>query len=797
MKYLATLFILFLCSGYIFSTNVVINELFYNPQGSDSGYEWIELYNPTENSVNLQDWRIEKAGTGFTCCFTFLSSYIIHSHDFLLIGEEFVSEADIISSLAFQNGGSATDGVRLVSPSGNYTDTILYDEPNSNALPDDISDIGTDFAPNVSDSHSLARVYDGVDSNSSSDWFDCYTPSPKSSNILPIDLAVSPLNYEETVSGYILFTSIQNLSTFNVDNFDANLNFFVDETLIAQYEIPYIPVGDSMSFSGEATYVSADYHTFSVLLNCNTDNVLENNKSTVSILIGVSPIILNEVMMKPLDDDLEWVELYNRDAVDKCVDNFFIKDRANRKITLSGTIPANDFVVFCKSKQLFSAYYPLSDSQKVVEASTWTSLNNTTESLYLTDNYTTYFDSLIYDASHFPQEISYERKNPYTDNSIEWALSIDESGSTPTRANSILPMNKNIKINFVSIQKQDNSLVHTVKLKNIGLHPILNTNIEMFVKSSNSEFDRLFYDEISLDDTLIYSFNSDIPLNSYYTYKYTTNNADDMNEYDNFCYGFYNDNSLPFVINEIMYNPQDNEPEWIEIKKNYQLSELDTIKIVIGSHILSTNLPNCEYFLLTSSQNDAEFLFNNYNLTQIPLTGLPALSNNGNLIVLYDKGGNLIERFEYDPMWNNCIKGTSIERINPNLIASESNFGPSTTSCTPGQKNSLYTQIIPTQSHILIEPNPFSPYKLQHTIINYKLADGVNKISVKIFDLKGRLLKTISNQNVTSAKGSIIWDGKDSNDKNLPIGIYIVNLSGSGLHNKIIYNKSKTVVIKK
>ena len=797
MKYLTSLLILFLCSMSLFSQNLIINEIFYNPQGADSGYEWIELYNPTSENVNLEGWKIEKAGPSFATCFTFESSNIIHPHSFFLIGEEFVEEADIISSLAFQNGGSASDGVRLVSADEQYTDTILYDAPNSNALPDDISQVGEDFAPNVGESHSLARISDGVDTNSSSDWFDCSIPSPKSSNILPVNLAISDFYYESSFSNYTLFTSIQNLSTFDVDNFVASVKFFVDETLITQYDIPYFPLGDSIVYFVETGELLSGYHIFKVTLNCNTDSDLENNDSTISTLIGVSPVILNEVMMKPQDDDLEWIEIYNRTSVDKCVDNYFIKDRTDRKITLSGNIIAKDFLVVCKSKQLFCEYYPLADSQKVIESPTWTSLNNTTENLYFIDNYETIFDSLVYDASHFPENISYERKNPYENTYIDWNLCIDESGSTPTYSNSILPLDKNIKIDFVSILKHQDLLTHTLEIKNIGLYSIENASFKAYVKSGDSDFDMIFQDEILSEDSLVYSFNTDIPQIGYYSYKYTLYNEEDMNASDDSIYGFYNNGGLPFAVNEIMYNPENGEPEWIEIKKNYQLAELDSFRIDIGDNILSAKLPENDYFLITSSQDDADFLFSKYHLTSMPLTGLSALSNNGNSINLYDEDANLIENFEYDPKWNNQIKGTSIERINPKLTAIANNFGPSTKTSTPEQQNSLYIQIIPSQTNMIISPNPFSPYRLEHSIITYKLTDAINKISLRIFDLRGRLVKNISRQKITSSEGSLIWDGKDNNGKILPIGIYIINLSGSGLHNEVIYNKSKTVIIKK
>ncbi len=62
-------FLLFPCFG-----QVVINEIMYNPtteQGGDSYSEWIEIYNPTNDSINLSDWGL--------CGKELLSGYINHT----------------------------------------------------------------------------------------------------------------------------------------------------------------------------------------------------------------------------------------------------------------------------------------------------------------------------------------------------------------------------------------------------------------------------------------------------------------------------------------------------------------------------------------------------------------------------------------------------------------------------------------------------------------------------------------------------------------------------------------------
>jgi len=40
----------------IATAHLLINEVMYDPDVSDNYYEWIELFNPTNESINLSGW---------------------------------------------------------------------------------------------------------------------------------------------------------------------------------------------------------------------------------------------------------------------------------------------------------------------------------------------------------------------------------------------------------------------------------------------------------------------------------------------------------------------------------------------------------------------------------------------------------------------------------------------------------------------------------------------------------------------------------------------------------------------
>jgi len=48
-----------LISTTTYSSEIFINEILPNPEGTDEAEEWVELYNPTHIDVDLSDWKIQ------------------------------------------------------------------------------------------------------------------------------------------------------------------------------------------------------------------------------------------------------------------------------------------------------------------------------------------------------------------------------------------------------------------------------------------------------------------------------------------------------------------------------------------------------------------------------------------------------------------------------------------------------------------------------------------------------------------------------------------------------------------
>ena len=107
--------------------HVVINEIMADPVSGE--IEWVELYNPTASSVNMDNWRIRQNSSGnFSGVFD--SSAVIAPHSFLV--------REKTTSTALVNGGAT-----------------LYLETGTN-----LADTDTVGYPALAEGDSYARTYD-------------------------------------------------------------------------------------------------------------------------------------------------------------------------------------------------------------------------------------------------------------------------------------------------------------------------------------------------------------------------------------------------------------------------------------------------------------------------------------------------------------------------------------------------------------------------------------------------------------------------------------------------------------
>ena len=145
-------------------TDVRINEFLPNPDGDDSGAEWVELFNAGEASVDLSDWKLEWGTKSFSSS-AVIGALSIEAGDHLVLGDEFVAEADFLVDLALGNASSSGDALRLVCPDGSVADTVVYGPNNEDAWIDDSGQASESLAAKPGNGVCIARIQDGFDTD--------------------------------------------------------------------------------------------------------------------------------------------------------------------------------------------------------------------------------------------------------------------------------------------------------------------------------------------------------------------------------------------------------------------------------------------------------------------------------------------------------------------------------------------------------------------------------------------------------------------------------------------------------
>ena len=192
-----------------------------------------------------------------------------------------------------------------------------------------------------------------------------------------------------------------------------------------------------------------------------------------------------------------------------------------------------------------------------------------------------------------------------------------------------------------------------------------------------------------------------------------------------------------------------------------------------------------EYLLLTENTG---WVLNNYPLaptTQLlSLSSLPSMPDDLGKVVLLNATGDVLDELDYDHHWHSPLlaneSGVSLERITPDLPTSLASRWTSSAAPgygTPGYKNSASSPDSARADFISVEPKIFSPdmdgYR-DFCFIHYHLPAAGFVGSISIYDVYGRMLRKLVNNELWETSGNYRWDGLDDQQNLLPIGHYII-----------------------
>jgi hypothetical protein len=604
--------------------DVLINEIMADPtpQIGLPDAEYIEIYNKTNQSINLKNYTFKHGTTIRTFPDVTINggTYAIVTapiNTSLFSGN--VIALENLSTSALTNTGSSlsiSNSLNEIIHQVNYSDLWYADE----------NKIDGGWSLELIDANNpCAGGSNWVASNSINGGTPGEINSVNSINpdaIAPTIIAVSPLN-ANTLKVYfsepILTSSLNSNLVYTVNNSKGNPSNVIIPSLISDN----ITLTFANFFNNQTIY---NLSLNTSLSDC-AGNINSNLQSPDFSLYSAQflDVVINEIMADPDPSqglpNAEYLELYNRTPFPINARNWKFKYGSTEKIIDYGTIPANGYALIT-APTVVANYQPFYSILSCGSLSNSGFLTNSGTVLNITDSLgnlictVTYSDSWYKDNTKIGGGFSLEQIDP--NNSCagikNWAASNSQTGGTPGNVNSIFSTNpdnvlpkissvcisgNSLKITFSELVKTstlDNLLIYSVN-NSIGNPNSISFSSQVVCNSIDLIFDSIFNNNLVYTLT-ISALISDCVGNQ------TTNNS---------SYVFTNKtpNEYEIVINEIMADPDPvvglPSAEYIEIYnktsipfslKDYQL-QTGNASGTIGCVSIGAN----DYLILTAANN--------------------------------------------------------------------------------------------------------------------------------------------------------------------------------------------------
>jgi hypothetical protein len=181
------------------------------------------------------------------------------------------------------------------------------------------------------------------------------------------------------------------------------------------------------------------------------------------------------------------------------------------------------------------------------------------------------------------------------------------------------------------------------------------------------------------------------------------------------------------------------------------------------------------------------------------------LRNDGDLVRVHRRDRTVVAAVDYVPDWHAAglaeTKGTALERISPTADANGAdNWTSSTASAggTPGAPNAVSlgpADDAPDTAGLRIRPDPFSITRDGATRIRFTLQEVPNLVRVRIYDARGRKVRTLEEARLAGRSGELVWNGRDDAGDRVRIGPYVVLFEAVRAESGTVTQLKQTVVV--
>ena len=543
-------------------------------------------------------------------------------------------------------------------------------------------------------------------------------------------------------------------------------------------------------------------------------------------------VVVNEIFYDPPDAALEFVELFNRSDRTFNLSRFDFSDDRLQPVGISEApraLPPGGYAVLVRDGEAFGAAFP---GVAFLEVPGWPALNNSGDAAVLLFEETV-IDAVAYEPSWGGDGVSLERKDPGGPSAsrFNFGASVAEAGATPGAQNSLFAPDLSPPV--LRFAEQTGAVAVDVYLD----EPVAPESVqpEAFALDDGRAPARIFIDE---EATLLRLRFADPPSGT----RLRVGGLRDLtgNVLDGGSITLaYLARPGDLVVNEIMYDPladrfddRPDQPEYVELfnrssrtltlRRHYwtdtpdENGHADTLRFGTDFFSLAPDRFAVIFADPDPSNNPAApsplaHAFPDLTTSEATLIPIPrstlSLTNSGALIYLHRPDDAALDSVRYDPSWHhpNLIDatGVALERITPEGPANDPTAWTSSVAeagGTPGRANSI--GVPPgepvVQGNLTVEPSPFSPDRDGRddvTAIRYTLAQDATLVRVRIFDVRGRLVRTLEAARLAGRTGALLWDGLDDAGHDLRIGIYVILFEALGTDGGTTMAFKKSVVL--
>ncbi len=482
-----------------FGLVVVINEVASNPVGLESEIpggdsdEWAELYNASADTIDLDGWMLSD-GDGVDTLRAWspplddptdpdlvTGTALLPPGAYALVLDEDYVDRDASQPLdpppgtlaiGVSDGDFATSGLSTTEPLTLFfpDGTARADVASTFGAPIDTDDpFGRDasisgFPSDPGEGRSLERALPGAADVEASWQRSLATFTPGSVNsITPVarDLSCYELFADNPgaapladlgLTAVVAVAGTTSVSGASLELYlDADLDEILSPTELigGPTEIAEISPGDTIEIVFEG---GLDEGRHRLVAQVSADDRPTNDRATLDLAAGdvEAFLVVNEFMNRPDEDagQPEWIEILNGSERDIDLAGWTLGDDEDRSPLLAGDdspirMAPGAFIVLTQDLDKMLVAFPLVDVP-VIEPDRWETLNNTDDVITLADPQGFVVDRVPYDDAWRGKRdneagVSWERidhqGNPASE--ANWWLSVDPSGSTPGRENSL------------------------------------------------------------------------------------------------------------------------------------------------------------------------------------------------------------------------------------------------------------------------------------------------------------------------------------------------------------------------